>query len=77
MIRSRNQTMHARTRPDECFDMALPSDAHSQFLSLVESHQRALWKVCWTYGRSSHDRDDLFQEIVGRLWTAFAAIKRS
>ncbi len=47
-----------------------PSD-HEPFLSLLESHQRPLLKVCWAYGRTSHDRDDLLQEIVGRLWAAF------
>jgi RNA polymerase sigma factor (sigma-70 family) len=41
------------------------------FLSLVDTHQRLLLKVCWTYTRTSHDRDDLLQEIVGRLWSAF------
>jgi RNA polymerase sigma-70 factor (ECF subfamily) len=41
------------------------------FLSLIDSHQRLLMKVCWTYTYSSHDRDDLYQEIVGRLWSAF------
>lgn len=53
-----------------------PSD-HEHFLSLLESHQRPLLKVCWAYGRTSHDRDDLLQEIVGRLWAAFGAYDRS
>ncbi len=50
---------------------------HEHFLSLVESYQRPLLKVCWAYGRSSHDRDDLLQEIVARLWAAFAKYDRS
>lgn len=44
---------------------------HDRFLSLLETHQRPLLKVCWAYAGSSHDRDDLLQEIVGRLWSAF------
>ena len=49
---------------------------HEEFLALIESHQRLLWKVCWAYTFSAHDRDDLFQEIVGRLWSAFARYDR-
>lgn len=45
---------------------------HDGFIRLLETHQRALHKVCWVYGRNSHDRDDLFQEIVGQLWSSFA-----
>ncbi len=44
---------------------------HKRFLALVETHQRLLLKVCWAYGKTSHDRNDLFQEIIGRLWAAF------
>jgi len=36
-----------------------------------------LFKICWAYGSTSHDRDDLFQEIVGQLWTSFAKYDRS
>ena len=50
----------------------MPSSADQQrFLELLEKHQRLLMKVCWVYTRTSHDRDDLLQEIVGRLWAAF------
>lgn len=49
------------------------SPIHDRFLSLVDEHRRALAKVCWTYGRTPHDRDDLFQEIVARLWGAFGS----
>ena len=53
-----------------------PSSDHETFLSLLESHQRLLHKVCWAYTRTSHDRDDLFQEIIGRLWAAFGKYDR-
>jgi RNA polymerase sigma-70 factor, ECF subfamily len=53
-----------------------PSD-HELFLSLLESHQRLLLKVCWVYGNTSHHRDDLMQEIVGQLWMAFSRYDRS
>ncbi len=53
-----------------------PSE-HEHFLALLESHQRPLLKVCWAYGRSSHERDDLLQEIVGRMWAAFGKYDRA
>ncbi len=62
--------MQARTARPEPTD-APPSD-HARFLALVEAHRRALLKVCWAYANTSHARDDLLQEIVGRLWGAFA-----
>lgn len=46
------------------------------FLSLVDTHQGLLHKVCWTYTRTSHDRDDLLQEIISRLWAAFERYDR-
>ena len=46
------------------------------FVSLVDQHQRMLLKVCWAYTHTSHDRDDLLQEIVGRLWAAFGNYDR-
>ena len=71
------QARLAPCKPDELATMVPPASNHEHFLSLLESHQRPLFKVCWTYGRTSHDRDDLFQEIVGRLWTSFGKYDRS
>jgi DNA-directed RNA polymerase specialized sigma24 family protein len=61
----------ARSGSDEPILMDPAPSAHEHFLSLLESQQRPLLKVCWAYGRTSHDRDDLLQEIIGRLWSAF------
>lgn len=30
-----------------------------------------IFKICFAYGRSEEDRQDLFQEIVAQLWAAF------
>lgn len=46
--------------------------SHETFLALLAEHQRALLKVCWVYGQTSHDRDDLLQEIISQLWASFA-----
>lgn len=47
------------------------------FLALIHEYQRWLLKICWAYTRSYHDHDDLFQEIVGRLWAAFGNYDRN
>lgn len=44
---------------------------HQRFLSLLADHERALRKICWVYGRTAHDRDDLSQEIIGQLWASW------
>lgn len=49
------------------------SPTHDRFLKLVDEHRRPLAKVCWAYGRTPHDRDDLFQDIVARLWASFSS----
>jgi RNA polymerase sigma-70 factor (ECF subfamily) len=43
----------------------------SDFVDLINRHRKLIWKVCWMYGRMPQDRDDLFQEIVYRLWRAY------
>lgn len=57
--------------------MSKSADDQEFFLTLVGQHQRMLLKVCWAYTRSSHDREDLFQEIVARLWSAFGTYDRN
>lgn len=47
--------------------------AHDRFLARLDENRRPLAKVCWAYGRTQHDRDDLFQDIVARLWASFAS----
>jgi RNA polymerase sigma-70 factor, ECF subfamily len=57
--------------------MASPRSDHEQFLALLEDHHRALRKICWAYCYTSHDRDDLLQEILVRLWASFGRYDRS
>ncbi len=57
-------------------DATATSADQEDFLSLIDAYQRLLLKVCWAYTYTSHDRDDLFQEIVGQLWSAFGKYDR-
>jgi len=43
---------------------------HKWILSVLESHQRLIQKVCWAYAGSPEEREDLFQDIVVRLLSA-------
>ncbi len=56
--------------------MAPVNDDRAQFVSLLEKHRKLLLKVCWAYGRTQHDRDDLLQDIVVRLWASFGRYDR-
>lgn len=64
-------------KPQHERDPTARSADQAYFLSLIDSHQRMLLKVCWAYTRTEHDRDDLFQEIAGRLWSAFGNYDRN
>ena len=49
----------------------MPSSVdHEWFLSVLDSHQRLIHKVCWAYAGSVEEREDLFQEIAIRLLSA-------
>jgi RNA polymerase sigma factor (sigma-70 family) len=47
------------------------SESQSDFQALIEEHRRILYKVCNSYCRNPHDREDLAQEIVIELWRSF------
>jgi len=38
------------------------------FLSLIETHQGLIHRICRIYRQTPEDREDLFQEIVFQLW---------
>lgn len=42
-----------------------------QFATLVRQHRGIIGKICFAYSARREDHDDLFQEIVARLWRAF------
>ncbi|MBL7760749.1 MAG: sigma-70 family RNA polymerase sigma factor [Sediminibacterium sp.] len=42
-----------------------------EFVSLLNQHQKIIYKVCNLYMQSHADREDLFQEITLQAWKAF------
>lgn len=43
----------------------------SEFIALLEAHQRIVKKVCRIYAHTSEDRNDLYQEIALQAWRSF------
>ena len=47
----------------------------TEFLELIEKHQRIIHKICFMYCRNNPDKEDLYQEITLQLWKAFPSFK--
>jgi len=43
----------------------------SEFIALLETHQRIVKKVCRIYAHTTEDRNDLYQEIALQAWRSF------
>ena len=41
------------------------------FLRLINEHKLVIYKICNSYCKNPHDRDDLAQEITFQLWKSF------
>ena len=48
-----------------------PSLRQGEFIGLVDLHRAILHKICNLYCAQTHDRQDLFQEMVLQLWKAY------
>lgn len=48
-----------------------PISNKADFLQLIEQNKGIIYKVARSYGKNEEDREDLFQEIVIRLWRSF------
>lgn len=40
----------------------------AQFLTMIQTYQPMLYKICRIYRQSRQDQEDLFQEIIYQLW---------
>src|SRR5262245_17763510 len=48
-----------------------PRALQERFLTLLEMHERIVFKVAALYCHNAEDRRDLAQEITAQLWRAF------
>jgi RNA polymerase sigma-70 factor, ECF subfamily len=46
-----------------------------EFIQLLNTHQRIIYKVCNLYMNNSTDREDLFQEVCLQAWKAIDSFK--
>ncbi len=51
--------------------MAKSEDRQEEFCGLLEAHRKIVIKVARAYCRTSHDVEDVVQEIVGQMWRSF------
>ena len=49
--------------------------SESEFNQVIYNNQHLIWKVCHMYGQTEEDREDLFQEIVLKLWQGIASFR--
>ena len=47
------------------------NDKEHQFELLVRQHKRTIYTVCYMFSHDKAEIDDLFQEILIRLWNGF------
>lgn len=45
------------------------------FIQLIKENEAVIFKITSIYARTSADQQDLYQEIVAQLWTAFSKFK--
>ena len=46
----------------------MKSDKERQFEALVRQYKRTIYSVCYMFSRDTEEVNDLFQEILIRLW---------
>ena len=49
----------------------MKSDKERQFEALVRQYKRTIYSVCYMFSRDTEEVNDLFQEILIRLWLGF------
>jgi RNA polymerase sigma-70 factor (ECF subfamily) len=46
-----------------------------KFITLINTHENIIHKVCSVYANNSADREDLKQEIIFQLWKSFPSFR--
>jgi RNA polymerase sigma-70 factor (ECF subfamily) len=49
----------------------MKSEKEKQFEELVKQYKRTIYSVCYMFSRDKEEINDLFQEILVRLWLGF------
>ncbi len=59
----------------ETTGMKSAREMEASFLKIIDEHHRIIQRICRAYSNTRADQEDLYQEIVYELWTAFPAFK--
>lgn len=51
-------------------------EKEKQFENLVREHKRTIYTVCYMFSKNSAEVDDLFQEILIRMWKGFDSFEK-
>ena len=46
-----------------------------QFMNIIKEHERTIYTVCYMFSNDTDEVDDLYQDILVRLWQGFDAFK--
>lgn len=46
-----------------------------QFTAIIQQHKRTIYTVCYMFSNNAYEVDDLYQEILLRLWKGFDAFE--
>ena len=49
----------------------MKNDKEKQFEELVKQYKRTIYSVCYMFSRDNEETNDLFQDILVRLWLGF------
>lgn len=54
----------------------MKSTKEIQFEELVKQYKRTIYSVCYIFSRDNEEVNDMFQEIIVRLWLGFDQFKK-
>lgn len=46
-----------------------------KFTAIIQKHERTIYTVCYMFSNNTDEVDDLYQEILIRLWKGFDAFE--
>lgn len=55
--------------------MKITDTREREFAALTQQHKSRIYSVCYMYAQDREEADDLFQEILLRLWQGFSSFR--
>lgn len=51
------------------------NEKEQQFMNIIREHERTIYTVCHMFTKDADDVNDLYQEILVRLWKGFGSFE--